>query len=124
MIIHVPPGEPMRLDVFLAEALADHSRSEVQSWCKQGLVAIGDTPRKGSFTVHGGEAVRVAIPQSKPLSPLVPEDLPLDIVHEDDSIIVVNKSSGDGGSSRCGRFFGHSCSGSCLSLSKSFKGGW
>ena len=82
-----------RLDTFLANHFADVSRSQVRRWIVSERVWVGDQPRKPGYQLSLGETVRV-----EPLAPapteLVPEDLPVNILYEDDTVIVVNKPAG------------------------------
>lgn len=83
-----------RLDQWLAGELEDVSRSRIKSWCKEGLVTVNGKVRKGSFSVSEGMEVEVEIPDSPELEHIEGEDIPLDIIYEDDHIVVVNKSPG------------------------------
>ncbi len=83
-----------RLDVFLAAAVSDTSRSAVQRAIRAGHVRInGKVMQRPSRTVHNGDTVQW---QRIPVPPMVvmPEQIPLDIVFEDDSLLVVNKRAG------------------------------
>jgi 23S rRNA pseudouridine1911/1915/1917 synthase len=84
-----------RLDVFLAAAL-DISRSRVAALLKDGLVSGGSGKKlKASYPVAGGETFTLPRPEQSPRSnTLVPEDIPLDIVYEDNSVLVINKPAG------------------------------
>jgi 23S rRNA pseudouridine1911/1915/1917 synthase len=82
-----------RLDRFLARALPDISRSQVQRLIRDGLVALGDeTPKPGTPVKLGTEMV-VRIPLS-PSGKVLPESIPLDVIYEDDDLLVVNKPAG------------------------------
>lgn len=84
----------LRLDVALQRMLPEHSRSRLQSWIKDGLVTVDDAPSTSKTKVWGGERILVHV-QSKPeLQAFVAEDIPLDIVFEDDHILVINKPAG------------------------------
>ena len=82
-----------RLDRFLAAELADYSRSRIQSWIRGGRVLVDDVTARPSLKLHGGEVIEV---DPAPLKPLraEPEDIPLDILYEDDDLVAVNKPSG------------------------------
>ena len=90
----VPSAGHHRLDVFLADELPEISRSKIKKWCKDGLVLVDGSRRKGSYLVHGGEAIRVAVPEVEVTEKIEPEDIPLEIVYEDDAIVLVNKAPG------------------------------
>ncbi len=84
----------LRLDVYLAEAVEDASRSLMQRLIKEGRVTIDGAPcGKGRRKVKAGERVQVEIPPPPPAKP-APEDLPLDILFEDEHLLFINKASG------------------------------
>ena len=85
---------PERLDSWLADSLEEVSRSKVKAWCKEGLVQVNGEVRKGSYMVSEGADVQVAVPEERTLDEIIPENIPLDIIFEDDHIIVVNKTPG------------------------------
>lgn len=90
------PGEygGQRLDQALAKLLPEYSRSRLQDWIAQGLVTLNGESATSKQKVWGGEALIVQ-PQLHPSEqPHQAEDIPLDIVFEDDSIIVINKPVG------------------------------
>nr|WP_216861880.1 RluA family pseudouridine synthase [Polynucleobacter sp. es-MAR-4] len=83
-----------RLDKFLGGALPDYSRNRLQAWVEAGAVTVDGKATKVRHLLRGGESIRV-FPQEMPEQfAFSPEDIPLDIVYEDDSIIVVNKPAG------------------------------
>jgi|MTBAKSStandDraft_2_1061841.scaffolds.fasta_scaffold01210_22 23S rRNA pseudouridine1911/1915/1917 synthase len=87
-------GEPMRVDVYLAEELEWASRSTVQKWIKEGCVKLrGKVCTKPGKKVFPGEELSLVVPPEEP-SEITPEEIPLDIVYEDDYLAVVNKSPG------------------------------
>lgn len=81
-----------RIDKVLQEALG-MSRSQIQQLLKKECVHIGDDVVKANHKVKTGERIEVSIPVEQPID-IVPENLPLDIVFEDDDIVVINKESG------------------------------
>ena len=84
----------MRLDKFLAESLSDFSRSRLQNLISEGYVFADDVILSdNSYRVKEGETYQVCIPEAKEATP-EPENIPLDIVYEDEDLIVVNKPSG------------------------------
>lgn len=84
----------LRLDVALQRMLPDHSRSRLQAWIKSGLVTVDANPSTSKTKVWGGEQVLVQV-QTKPEGQaFTAEDIPLNIVYEDDHILVVNKPAG------------------------------
>ena len=84
----------VRLDVALQRLLPEHSRSRLQAWIKEGLVTVDKSASTSKTKVWGGEQVIVQV-QAKPENKaFIPEDIPLDIVFEDDHILVINKPAG------------------------------
>lgn len=84
----------MRLDAYLAKALPDISRGRVQLLIENGQVTVNGSAAKASHKLRGGEQIDIeGEPQPAPLR-AEPEDLPLDIVYEDDDLAVINKPAG------------------------------
>ncbi|GAP00952.1 23S RNA-specific pseudouridylate synthase [Fructobacillus fructosus] len=82
-----------RIDAALASAGLEHSRSTLASWIKDGQVLVNDQPVKSSYKVKSGDKVRITVPDTKSVA-IQPENIPLDIVYEDDDLLVVNKKQG------------------------------
>jgi len=84
----------LRLDQALQKMMPEHSRSRLQSWIKDGLVTVDQQAVTAKLKVWGGEKVAL-IPQVLPeFSAYTAQDIPLDIVYEDDHILVINKPAG------------------------------
>ena len=81
-----------RLDKLAHERLPDLSRSQVQSLIKKGLITVDGSQVKAGIKLRGGEEVVIELPERTP-DIIEPEDIPLDIVFEDDSIAVINKTA-------------------------------
>ena len=83
-----------RLDKVLAGSLPDYSRNRLKAWVEAGAVMVDGKVTKARYLLRGGESVKV-FPQEMPEQfAFSPEDIALDIVYEDDSIIVINKPPG------------------------------
>jgi 23S rRNA pseudouridine1911/1915/1917 synthase len=82
-----------RLDVFLQEQLPEYSRSRLQDWIKAGRVRVNGTGERPSVRLRGNEAVEVEPAALAPLKAYA-EDLPLEILFQDDEVIAVNKPAG------------------------------
>ena len=83
-----------RLDKVLAGSLPDYSRNRLKAWVEAGAVMVDGKVTKARYLLRGGESVKV-FPQEMPEQfAFSPEDISLDIVYEDDSIIVINKPPG------------------------------
>ena len=84
-----------RLDHFLVASLGDLSRTRIQYLIKSGMVRIdGETVYKARESLSGGEQIQVDMPAPEKPAHLEPEDIPLDILYEDDQIIILNKPAG------------------------------
>ena len=82
-----------RLDQVLAELIPDFSRSRLQKWIKSGMVLVNGEQLRARDSVVGGELVELAIEVDEQTD-WKPEQIPLDIVYEDEHVIVVNKPAG------------------------------
>lgn len=83
----------LRLDKALSLILEDVSRSKVQSHLENGLILVNQKKEKPSYKLSDGDVITIEDFPSE-VSDLNPEDIPLDIVYEDDDLIVVNKPKG------------------------------
>lgn len=81
-----------RIDVCLAVKLGV-SRSNMQKLLEEGRVKRGDKVLKANYKVRADEVYTVDIPEPEPIE-AVPEDIPLDIIYEDDDVVVLNKARG------------------------------
>ena len=88
-----------RLDAFLARQPGNLSRSAAQRLIEEGMVTRNGVPGKKNDRLNVGDRVEYAIPEAKPVD-IVPTEMPLDIVYEDDDLLVINKAQGAGGASR------------------------
>ena len=85
------PGE--RLDAFLARAVADLTRSAAQRLIDEGCVLRNGKPAKKNDKLNTGDTIEVTIPEVKETE-IVPTEIPLDIVYEDEDVLVINKPKG------------------------------
>jgi len=88
-----PEAAGERLDSFLAARLPGLTRSAAARLVETGQVLVDGKPARKSARLAGGETVEVTLPDPEPADAL-PQDIPLDVVYEDDDVIVVNKPSG------------------------------
>ena len=82
-----------RIDKYLSETLTDYSRSYLKNLIDEGRVQVAGKIVKGSFKVYNGAAITVNLPPVKNVK-ILPEDMPLDILYEDEDVILVNKPKG------------------------------
>ncbi|SHJ57714.1 RluA family pseudouridine synthase [Tepidibacter formicigenes] len=85
--------EGNRLDVFLSNELGEMSRSYIQKLIKEGNVFVNNNKEKPRYLVKEDDKIKINIPEPKVLE-VLPEDIPIDIVYEDDDVLVVNKPQG------------------------------
>ena len=83
----------IRLDQYLAAHLPELSRSRIQSLIKSGDVLVNGSPAKPKNPVSRGDSITVRIPEPEPAE-AQPQDIPLDILYEDEDVVVINKESG------------------------------
>ena len=84
-----------RLDRFLISATEGLSRTYLQKLIRDGTVTVNDKiSKQPSYKLRSGDRVCLTIPNSRPLETLQPEKIPLDILHEDSHLIVLNKPAG------------------------------
>jgi len=90
----VAPGQQRtRLDTYLTKQVENATRSKVQHAIDEGYVTVGGRAVRSSYQVRPGDEILVVIPGTPPPD-VLPEPIPLDIIHEDDDLIVVNKPAG------------------------------
>jgi 23S rRNA pseudouridine1911/1915/1917 synthase len=83
-----------RLDVYLANEVSDLSRSRVQKLIEQGQVRVnGQVCTSKKLEIQVGDRIQVTIPEAEPLE-LQAENIPLDVLYEDDSLLIINKPVG------------------------------
>lgn len=92
-LIVSPPQAGTRLDVFVASAFPEASRSAVRRWIDAGSVTVDGQLRKAGYALRASETVLVTPPPPEP-SQLTPEPIPLQIVFEDEWLVVVDKPAG------------------------------
>ena len=85
--------EGERADAFLARSVPDLTRSAAQKLLEQGMVKRRGAPLKKNDRLSPGEELELTLPDPEPLD-VVPQNIPLDVVYEDEDVIVVNKPVG------------------------------
>jgi 23S rRNA pseudouridine1911/1915/1917 synthase len=83
-----------RLDQFLVSQLPDASRARVQHLISQEKVLVNGSPAKASLHLRGGEQVEIVGELERPDLRAIAEDIPLDVIYEDDDLAVINKPAG------------------------------
>jgi len=86
--------EPLRVDKFLMNFIENATRNKIQQAAKNGNILVNEIPVKQNHKVKPNDVVRVLLSHPPAEQLLIAEDLPIDIVYEDDAVIVVNKKAG------------------------------
>lgn len=86
--------ELLRIDKFLMDRLPNVTRNKVQVGIKDGFVKVNNLQVKANYKVHPGDDISVVLPEPPRDEDVVPENIPLDIVLEDEHLLVVNKPAG------------------------------
>ena len=86
--------EPLRVDKFLMNFIENATRNKIQLAIKAGNVLVNENVVKSNYKVKSKDVVRVVLAHPPHENLLVPENIPLDIVFEDEEVIVVNKPAG------------------------------
>jgi len=91
----VDPGQTLlRIDKFLSNRLMGATRSRLQSAADEGKVLVNKVPVKSSYKVKPGDEISIVMDYPRRELKIIPENIPLNIVYEDDSLIVLNKPAG------------------------------
>jgi len=93
--IEVDKGQtPVRIDKFLAEKNPYQSRNRIQQAADSGCIRVNNQPVKSNYKVRPGDVITLMLDRPKHDTSIIAEDIPLDIVYEDDVLMVVNKPAG------------------------------
>ena len=105
--IVVDKGQKMlRLDKFLVDRMEHCSRNRIQQAADNGLLLVNGVAAKSSYKVKPLDHITFVMPYPKRELEIIPEDIPLNIVYEDDSLIIVNKQPGMVVHPGCGNYTG------------------
>ena len=85
---------PLRIDKYLMNRIENATRNKIQAAAKDGSIYVNDTPVKSNYKVKPSDKIRVLLAHPPYENLLTPEDIPLDVVYEDDQLLVVNKPAG------------------------------
>jgi 23S rRNA pseudouridine1911/1915/1917 synthase len=89
------PGQSfLRIDKFLSDRLENSSRTRIQNAANAGNILVNNNPVKPNYKIKPGDIVQVVLPTPPREIELIPENIPLNIVYEDDDVLVVNKEPG------------------------------
>ena len=93
-IVVDPKQQLLRIDKFLMDRLPNVTRNKLQDAIKNGFVKVNEAEVKPNHKVHPDDIITIALPEPPRETEVVPENIPLDIVFEDDDVLVVNKPAG------------------------------
>jgi len=89
------PGQgPLRIDKFLMGKIQNASRNKIQQAAAAGSVLVNDRAVKQNYKVRPGDVITIVLTEPPRDTEVIPEDIPVDIVYEDDHIMLVNKKAG------------------------------
>jgi len=93
--IEVDGGQSLlRIDKFLMDRLSNSTRNKIQAAIKDGFVKVNDKEVKSNYKVHPKDVITVSFPYPPRETDVIPENIPIDIVFEDEYLLVVNKPAG------------------------------
>lgn len=84
----------LRIDKFLTDRLPNATRNRVQDAIRDGFVLVNEKPVKPNYKIHPEDTITVSLPEPPRDTDVVPENIPLNIVYEDEHLLVVNKEAG------------------------------
>ncbi len=93
-IVADPGQEPLRIDKFLMDRIPNTSRNKLQDAAKSGNIHVNGKAVKPNYKVKPGDDIAIVLPYPVREIELIPEDIPLEIVYEDEQVIVLNKQAG------------------------------
>lgn len=97
---------PVRIDKYLFERIVNASRNRIQTAADNGFVMANGKPVKSSYKVKPQDVLTVMMDRPRYDNDIIPEDIPLDIVYEDDDLMVINKPAGLVVHPGCGNYHG------------------
>ena len=89
-----PRQEQVRIDKFLGERLANTSRNKIQTAAKEGNILVNGEKVKQNYRVKPGDVVAMVLPYPVREFELTAQDIPINIVHEDESFVIIDKAAG------------------------------
>ncbi len=84
----------LRIDKFIQSRVENASRTKIQEAAENGSIRVNDKPVKSNYRVKPGDVITVVLEYPPREIQIIPEDIPLDVVYEDDSFLIVNKPAG------------------------------
>lgn len=97
---------PLRVDKYLVEHMPHQSRNRIQTVADAGMLFVNDRPVKSNYKVRPGDIISMMIDHAPYDDKIEPEEIPLDVVYEDDQLLVINKPAGMVVHPGCGNYHG------------------
>lgn len=92
--LHVPPKQkPERIDAYITKCVMHATRSRVQKAIDNGTVTVNGKPTKSNYKIKPNDYIKIVVMRLPPVQ-LIPQDIPLDVLFEDDDVLVINKPAG------------------------------
>lgn len=82
---------PVRIDKYISEHQPHSSRNRVQKAAESGFIQVNGSPVKSNYKVRAGDVITLMLDRPHYDTTIEPEDIPLDVVYEDDDLMVINK---------------------------------
>ena len=91
----VDPGQSaIRIDKYIFSRMENTSRTRIQNAADAGNILVNNKPVKPNYRVRPGDTIQIVLPDPPREIELIPEDIPINIIYEDDDVVVVNKEAG------------------------------
>jgi 23S rRNA pseudouridine1911/1915/1917 synthase len=86
--------EPLRIDKFLMNRIENATRTKIQHAAEAGNIWVNNKPVKSNYKVKGNDVISILLPHPPRDKELIPQDIPINIVYEDEDLVIVNKEAG------------------------------
>tara|TARA_B100000401_G_scaffold122958_1_gene80487 strand:+ start:190 stop:1206 length:1017 start_codon:yes stop_codon:yes gene_type:complete len=85
---------PLRIDKFLLDRLEDTSRNKIQEAAKLGNILVNEKPVKANYKVKPSDIIQIVVREEPKILELIPQNIPIEVLYEDEELIIVNKEAG------------------------------
>jgi 23S rRNA pseudouridine1911/1915/1917 synthase len=98
--------EPIRIDKFVMNHLEGATRNKIQQALEEGFITVNNQPVKSNYKIRPGDEIVIIETRKSETQEVIPEDMPLNIVYEDDALMIINKPDGIVVHPGCGNYTG------------------
>lgn len=98
--------EPLRIDKFIMNRLEGATRNKIQQALDEGFISVNGQPTKANYKIRPGDEIVILETRKPEREELIPEELPLNVVYEDDDLMIINKPAGMVVHPGCGNYSG------------------